>query len=53
MNNSINLQIFTQTHFDSGSLGGLGAVVHRFDLPGEHHITILQADKAIQTLRLK
>ncbi|MHB8625275.1 MAG: hypothetical protein ACYDBJ_25460 [Aggregatilineales bacterium] len=53
MNNPINLQIFTQTSFDSGSLGGLGAVIHRFDQPGEHRITVLQAEKVIQTLGLK
>ena len=53
MNNSINLQILTQTSFDSGSLKGLGAVVHRFDQPGEHRITVFQAEKAIQTFALK
>ncbi len=53
MNNPINLQIFTQTSFDSGSLGGLGAVIHRFDHPGDHRITVLQAEKTIQTLGLK
>lgn len=53
MNNPINLQIFTQTSFDSGSLGGLGAVVHRFDQPGDHRITVLQAEKTLHTIGLK
>ncbi len=53
MVNSANLQIFTQTSFDSGSLGGLGAVVHRLDQSGEHRITVFQADKPIQTMPLR
>jgi hypothetical protein len=53
MNSLTNLQFLTQTSFDSGSLSGTGAVVHRIDQPGDHQMTVLQADKAIQTASLR
>lgn len=53
MNNIIDLQILTQVHFDSGSLSGLGSVVHRLDQVGEHQLTVLQGEKAIQTMPIR
>ncbi len=52
MNILSNLQALTQTSFDSGSLGGLGTVVHRIDQPGDHQVKVLQADRLIQTFSL-
>jgi hypothetical protein len=48
-----NVQLITRTGFDSGSLGGLAAVVHRFAEPGDHQLTILQADQPVHTLSLR
>ena len=48
-----SLPIFTQTSFDSGALSGLGAVVHRLTQPGEHRVTVLQAEKPVQTFPLR
>ncbi len=53
MNNKLDLQLLTQTHFDSGALSGLGAVVHRVTQPGDHQMTVLQADKPIQTMPIR
>ena len=53
MNNIIDVQILTQTHFDSGALSGLGAVVHRVLQPGDHRLTVLRADNPIQAMSLR
>jgi hypothetical protein len=53
MNSISDLPVFTQTSFDSGALSGLGAVVHRLTQPGEHRVTVLQGEKAIQTFPLR
>ena len=53
MNTVTDLPVFTQTSFDSGALSGLGAVVHRLTQPGEHRVTVLQGDKAIQTFPMR
>jgi hypothetical protein len=47
-----NLQIFNQTNFDSGSLSGLGAVVHQITTPGNHRVTMFQGDKVFQSVPL-
>jgi hypothetical protein len=52
MNILSNLQALTQTSFDSGSLGGLGTVVHRMQQTGDHQVKVLQADKLLQTFSL-
>ena len=52
MNLINNLDALTQTHFDSGSLGGLAAVVHRLAEAGQHPLTVLQADRPVRTLAL-
>lgn len=53
MNIRFNLQALTQTSFDSGSLGGLGTVVHRIDQPGDHQVKVLQADRQIRIFSLR
>jgi hypothetical protein len=53
MNSVTDLPVFTQTSFDSGALSGLGAVVHRLTQSGEHRVTVLQGEKAIQTFPLR
>jgi hypothetical protein len=53
MNTVTDLPVFTQTSFDSGALSGLGAVVHRLTQSGEHRVTVLQGEKAIQTFPLR
>jgi|GEM_PF-1511937 len=52
MNLINNLDALTQTHFDSGALQGLVSVVHRLPEAGLHSLTILQADKPIQSTTL-
>ena len=52
MNLISKLGVLTQTNYDSGSLGGLASVVHPVTEAGQHPLTILQADKAVQTLVL-
>lgn len=48
-----NLQVLNQTRFDSGSLSGLAAVVHRFTQPGEHRVTVLREEQPVHTLSLR
>lgn len=52
MNLISKLGPLTQTNFDSGSLGGLASVAHPVTEAGQHPLTILQADKAVQSLML-
>ncbi len=52
MNILSNLQALTQTSFDSGSLGGLGTVVHRVDQAGDHQVKVLQADRLMRSFSL-
>ncbi len=52
MNLISKLGVLTQTNYDSGSLGGLASVVHPVTEAGQHPLTILQAEKAVQTLVL-
>jgi hypothetical protein len=52
MNPFVNLQAFTQD-IDSGSLGMLGMVIHRFDEPGDYQISIYQGERMERTVRLK
>jgi hypothetical protein len=53
MNTLANLQALTQTSFDSGSLGGLGVIVHRMDQAGDHQIKVFQAERLLQTYSLR
>lgn len=53
MNLLTNLQVINQTRFDSGSLSGLAAVVHRFTQPGEHRVIILREEQPVHTLSLR
>ncbi len=48
----VNVQAFTQD-IDSGSLGMLGMVIHRFDEPGDYQINIYQGERLDRTVRLK
>ena len=48
----VNVQAFTQD-IDSGSLGMLGMVIHRFDEPGDYQISIYQGERLDRTVRLK
>jgi len=52
MNLISKLGVLTQTNYDSGSLGGLASVVHPVTEAGQHPLTILQTDKAVQSLVL-
>jgi hypothetical protein len=52
MNMMKNLETLTQTNYNSGSLGGLATVVHRVAEAGQYPLTILQNDKAVQTMVL-
>lgn len=53
MQNKFDLQILNQTHFDSGALSGLGAVVHRMMQPGDHQLTILHGDSPVESTSLR
>ncbi len=53
MNTLSNLQALTQTSFDSGSLGGLGVIVHRMNQPGDHQVKVFQAERLLQTYSLR
>lgn len=48
----INRQILEQTSWDSGSLSGLGVVVHKFEQPGEYDVAILEEDTVIERSQL-
>jgi hypothetical protein len=45
----VNRQLFTQKVFDSGSLGVLVSVIHRFEQPGRYDGTVLRGDTASST----
>ena len=53
MNTLSNLQALTQTSFDSGSLGGLGVIVHRMNQPGDHQVKVFQTERLLQTYSLR
>jgi hypothetical protein len=53
MSRSLDLQVLTQTHFDSGALSGLGAVAHPLAEAGDHRMTVLADDHPVQTLSLR
>lgn len=53
MQNKLDLQILSQTHFDSGALSGLGSVVHRMVQLGDHQLTILHGDNPVETTSLR
>lgn len=53
MNALINREILNQTSFDSGALGGLSIVAHRFDQPALYAVTVRQKDAVISRMQLK
>ncbi len=50
MQPKVNRQLFTQRVFDSGSLGVLASVIHRFEDPGKYDLTVFRAGAAVGTL---
>ena len=49
----VNLHAFTEKGIDSGSLGMLGMVIHRFDEHGDYRLEVYQGENLKRTIRLK
>lgn len=53
MQPTVNRSLFTTTSFDSGALGPLASLLHRFTQAGRHHVIVRRHDRHVGTLEFE